>query len=156
MCLFCKSYEKEKIMKKLVFVLMLLALLVTPSLALAEQPGYEVRGQGKVQFGGEDEFSVSHISVNAWLDGNGVAHGMLTWVGGVPPETVPPAFPWQMDVTSIVFSGNTATVCWVVVHSVVPGDIGVSDCFDFTDNRATGAPDEIDGVPLEAGNIIVR
>ena len=40
------------------------------------------------------------------------------------------------------------------LHSVAPGDIGVEGCFDFTDNSATGAPDEIDGEPIEAGNII--
>ena len=142
-------------MKKLVFVLMLLALLVTPSLALAGKPRYEVRGQGKVQLFGDD-VSVSHVSVNAWVNGNGVAQGRLTWVGGVSPNALPTAYPWQMDVTSIEISGNTATVCWVVVHAVVPEDIGIEDCFDFTDNRATGAPDEISGVPLEAGNIIVR
>jgi len=148
-------------MKKLVLVGMLLTLLVTTSMAMAAKPGSEVRGDGKVQIGG-NAVSVSQIHVNAWVDGDGVAHGTLDWIGGVSPGTVPPAFPWRMDVTSIDVSGNTAEVCWVVVHSVVPADIGVASCFDFTDNRATGAPDEIasafDGVdvPIEAGNIIVR
>ena len=64
-------------MKKLVFVLMLLALLVTPSLALAGKPRYEVRGQGKVQLFGDD-VSVSHVSVNAWVDGDSVAHEVRT------------------------------------------------------------------------------
>lgn len=119
-------------------------------------PQSEVRGHGKVQLG-DATISVSQINVNAWLDENGVAHGMLNWTGGVPiGSVVPPAYPWQMDVTSIEFSGNTATVCWVVVHSVVPEDIGIADCFDFTDNGATGTTDQIDGVAIEAGNIIVR
>jgi hypothetical protein len=61
-----------------------------------------------------------------------------------------------MDVTSIDVTGNTATVCWVVVHSVFPDDIGADGCFDFTDNRATGSPDEIDGEPIQAGNIVIR
>ncbi len=141
-------------MVKLVLVGMLLALLATSSVAIGAQPGSEVRGQAKVQIGG-DAVSVSHIEVNAWLDEDG-AHGTLDWIGGVGPDTVPPAFPWHMDVTSIDLSGNTAEVCWVVVHSVVPGDIGTEDCFAFTDNRATGAPDEINGEPIEAGNIVVR
>ena len=150
--------SKVRMMSVLVILVMLFSFAnVSPALAA---PQSEVRGQGKVQLFG-DTVSVSEISVNAWLDENGAAHGMLTWIGGVSPGTVPPAYPWQMDVTSIALSGNTATVCWVVVHSVVPGDIGVSDCFDFTDNRATGTPDEIGlfgspSIPIEAGNIIVR
>lgn len=142
-------------MKKLVLLPMLLALLATTSVAIAAQPGSEVRGHGKVQLFG-DTVSVSQIDVNAWLDGDGVAQGTLDWIGGVGPDTVPPAYPWHMDVKSIAVSGTTATVCWVVVHSVVPGDIGADGCFDFTDNRAVGVPDEIDGEPIEAGNIIVR
>ena len=149
-------------MKKLVLLSLFLALFVTTSVAMAGKPASEVRGHGKVQLFG-DAVSVSQIEVNAWLDGAGVAHGSLNWTGGVGPETVPPALPWHMDVTSIVVSGTTATVCWVVVHSVVPEDIGLDGCFDFTDNSATGAPDEIASdfdpgvsVPIEAGNIIVR
>ena len=142
-------------MKKLLLVAVLLALLATTSVAMAAQPGSEVRGHGKVQIGDPADVSVSQIGVNAWLDTNG-AHGTLDWIGGVGSDTVPPAFPWHMDVTSIDLSGNTAEVCWVVVHSVAPGDIGVEGCFDFTDNSASGAPDEIDGEPIEAGNIIVR
>jgi hypothetical protein len=34
----------------------------------------------------------------------------------------------------------------------VPEDIGIDGCFDFTD----GAPDSIDGVSIQAGNLIVR
>jgi hypothetical protein len=139
---------------------MLLALLVVASVAMAAKPASEVRGHGKVQLGDPADVSVSQIDVNAWLDENG-AHGTLDWIGGVGSDTVPPAYPWHMAVTSIEVSGNTAEVCWVVVHSVVPEDIGSDGCFDFTDNGATSAPDEIDfagepGVPIEAGNIIVR
>lgn len=146
--------SKVRMMSVLVILVMLFSF-ANVSAALAA-PQSEVRGQGKVQLGGDD-ISVSHISVNAWLDDNGVAHGMMNWTGGVTiGAVVPPAYPWHMNVTSIDFSGNTATVCWVVVHSVVPDDIGISDCFDFTDNSATGEPDEILGIPIEAGNIIVR
>jgi len=142
-------------MKKLVLLPMLLALLVVASVAMAAQPVSEVRGHGKVQIGDPAVVSVSQIAVNAWTDANGV-HGTLEWIGGVGPDTVPPAYPWHMDVTSIDVTGNTAHVEWVVVHSVVPEDIGVTGFFDFTDNRATGAPDTIDGEPIEAGNIVVR
>jgi hypothetical protein len=134
-------------------VLAVLLLGVSPALADGQS---EVRGHAKVQLGDPSVVSVSEINVNVWVDKNGDAQGMLNWVGGVGPEAVPPALPWHMQVTSIDFSGNTATVCWVVVHSVFPEEIGISDCFDFTDNGATGQPDEIVGVPIEAGNIIVR
>jgi hypothetical protein len=142
-------------MKKLVLLPMLLALLVVASVAMAAQPGSEVRGHGKVQIGDPADVSVSQIVVDAWTDADGV-HGMLEWTGGVGPDAVPPAVPWHMDVTSIDVTGNTATVCWVVVHSVFPDDIGADGCFDFTDNRATGSPDEIDGEPIQAGNIVIR
>ena len=102
-------------MKKLLLVAVLLALLATTSVAMAAQPGSEVRGHGKVQIGDPEDVSVSQIDVNAWLDTNGAAPGTLDWIGGVGSDTVPPAFPWHMDVTSIALSGNTAEVCWVVV-----------------------------------------
>lgn len=134
------------------------ALLVT-SVAMAGEPLSEVRGHGKVQLG-PAELSVSQISVNAWTDGDGVAHGSLEWIGGVDSEARPTAYPWHMDVTSIDVSGNTATVCWVVVRAVNPDDIGTESCFEFTD----GSPDTIHAdfnaadppSPLQAGNIIVR
>jgi hypothetical protein len=124
-----------------------------------------VRGQGEVQtFGGA--FLLSHISVNAWLDPNGVAHGTVVWVGGVTftpgnPQKAGPAIPWLIDVTDVIFDGNIAHVLGVVVHSVFPGDIGIEVPFVFTDNGGTGQPDEIEvfgegSIPIVAGNIIVR
>lgn len=148
------SAKSKVSMTSFLALLAMLFSFASASPALAAPQG-EVCGQGKVQLPANVPVTVSHISVNAWLDENG-AHGQLTWVGGVTPDTVPRAYPWQMDVTSIEFAGNTAKVCWEVVHSVVSEDIGFSDCFDFTDNGATGAPDEIVGQPLESGNIIVR
>lgn len=142
-------------MKKIVLgVAVVLVLLVATSVAMAGKSGSQVLGQGKVQLG--TGVSVSHISVNAWLDGNGVPHGMVQWTGGVPAGTHPTPDPWHSDVTSIEASGNTATVCFVVVHSVIPSEIGSTSCKVFTDNGATGVPDTIDGVPIQAGNIIVR
>lgn len=146
-------------MKKLVLVALLsLALLVTASVAMAAKPASQVRGQGTVQITGAGT-SVSHIAVNAWLDGNGVPHGMVQWTGGVPAGTKPTPDPWHTAVTSIDFTGNTVEVCFVVVHSVIPSEIGLTDCLTFTDNAATGTPDTIDHghgpVPIQAGNITV-
>jgi hypothetical protein len=130
----------------------LFSALIVTSLAMAGKPATQVRGQGKVQLGDPADVSVSHVSVNAWADGAGVAHGSLEWVGGVGPDTKPTAYPWHMNVTSIDVIGNTATVCWVVVLAPVPDDTGIEDCFVFTD----GTPDTIAAQPIKAGNIIVR
>ena len=147
-------------MRKLVVVGIVLALGVTASMAMASgKPGSQVRGAGKVQLGDSATTSVSHISVNAWVDGAGVARGSLQWTGGVSFDSNPTAFPWHLDVTSIDVSGNTARVCFVVVSSPNPDDLGVPSCFDFTD----GSPDTIhsDFNPgpassLQAGNITIR
>jgi len=118
-----------------------------------------VRGHGEISNG--PGISPSQISVNAWIDATGVAHGMMAWIGDIPnappytPGTGGPADPFIMDVFDIVFNGDSALVTGVVVAS--PG--GMSDGlvvqFLFTDNSAIGLPDEIDGIPIIAGNITV-
>jgi hypothetical protein len=143
-------------MKKIVLgVAMVLVLLVATSVAMAAKPASQVRGQGTVQLGDAALYSVSHIAVNAWLDGNGAPHGTVQWTGGVPAGTVPTPDPWHTDVTSIDISGNTAEVCFVVTHAVIGSEIGLTSCKTFVDNAATSAPDTIDGVPIQAGNITV-
>ena len=124
--------------------------------ATAGKPASQVRGQGKVQLGDAAEVSVSHIAVNAWLDGNEVPHGTVQWTGGVPAGTVPTPDPQHTAVTSIdMISGNTAKVCFIVTHAVIGSEIGSTSCKTFVDNAATSAPDSIDGVPIQAGNITV-
>jgi hypothetical protein len=123
-----------------------------PGVAAAQS----VSGHGKLDNG--PNLSPSQISVDAWLDADGVAHGSMVWVGDISPGSLPmagPADPWFIDVTDIVFDGNTAYVTGVVSHSVFPTDIGNVVSFAFTDNSGTGQPDEIDGQPIEAGNITV-
>ncbi|PYK47341.1 MAG: hypothetical protein DME20_12340 [Verrucomicrobia bacterium] len=89
-------------------------------------------------------YSDAQISVNAWLDANGVAHGTVVWVGGTTHRRPGgPADPWLIDVTEIIFDGNTAHVIGVVVHSVFPEEIGIVVPFDFRDNSGTNQPDEI-------------
>jgi hypothetical protein len=147
-------------MKKLVLLPMLLALLATTSAAMGAggaQSVSTVQGHGKVQFAGNPLPNVSQINVNAWLDGAGVAHGSMGWVGGFVGKgsKAGPADPWDIAVTDITVNGNTATVCGIVAHSVFPSEIGLSQCFDFTDNSASGTPDTIDDVAIQAGNIIL-
>src|SRR5262249_13072649 len=115
--------------------------------------GGSVRGHGEVP---EPGLSPSQISVDAWLDDNGVAHGTMTWIGDVVPgHPGGPADPWLIDVQSIVFDGNTAYVYGVVAHSVFPLVIGTPVGVAFTDNSGTGEPDEINFTPIVAGNITV-
>jgi hypothetical protein len=59
--------------------MMLLGL--TPAIATAQT---SVQGHGKVL--NDEPFSDAEISVNAWLDANGVAHGTAVWVGGTTPR----------------------------------------------------------------------
>ena len=138
-----------------VIAMMLLGL--TPRIATAQT---SVQGHGEVP--NDPPFSNTQISVNAWLDTNGVAHGTVVWVGGTTHRRPGgPADPWLIDVTQVIFDGNTAHVIGVVVHSVFPEEIGIVVPFDFRDNSGTGDPDEIgvfggDLFPIVAGNIIVR
>ncbi len=130
---------------------------LSPAIATAQT---SVQGQGVGR--NDPPYSDAHISVNAWLDANGVAHGTVVWIGGATHRRPGgPADPWLIDVTEIIFDGNTAHVIGVVVHSVFPEEIGIVVPFDFRDNSGTGQPDEIgvfggDLFPIVAGNIIVR
>jgi hypothetical protein len=102
----------------------------------------------------------SQVSVDAWLDDDGVAHGTVVWVGDViPAQPGGPADPWILDVQDLfVFgpNGNSAVVVAVIVHSVFPDDIGTMQILTFTDNSGTGLPDEFEFAPIVAGNFTVR
>jgi hypothetical protein len=124
---------------------------LSPATATA---GGSVLGHGKLDNG---PFSPSQISIDAWLDDNGVPQGTMVWVGDVTHmHPGGPADPWFIEVVDLAFDGNTAFVIGVVVHSVFPGDIGNTVYFTFTDNSGTCQPDEINGQAIEAGNITVR
>lgn len=135
-----------------------------PAIATAQS---EVKGSGVKMFtnGAPDGGNLfSHISVHAWLDKQGVAHGKVTWEGDLF-QPLPggqtgfhggPSAPFLIDVTEIIFYGNIARVIGVVVSSPNKSEEGTTYSFLFTDNIATDAPDEIDSVPIDAGNIIVR
>ena len=62
-----------------IFAMMLLGL--SPAIATAQT---SVQGQGVGR--NDPPYSDAHISVNAWLDTNGVAHGTVVWVGGTTPR----------------------------------------------------------------------
>ena len=136
-----------------------IAVAVLCSLSPAVATAQSVRGHGEVSNG--PSLSPSQISVNAWIDANGVVQGHMTWIGDVgntppyPPAQGGPAEPFIVQVTFIEFFGNTAFVGGVVVAS--PDGIGDGGFveFSFTDNSGLGLPDEIDGTPVIAGNITV-
>jgi hypothetical protein len=131
-------------------ILAVLVCAFSPAVALA---GGSVRGHGKLP---EPGLSTSQISVDAWLDDNGIAYGTMTWIGDIVPEHPGgPADPWLIDVQDIIFDGNTAYVFGVVAHSVFPEDIGTVVAMIFTDNSGTGVPDEINYTPIVAGQISV-
>src|SRR5262245_41270122 len=102
-------------------------MLLLASICSAGAPVQSVRGFGKGPT--TDTPLPLLISVNAWLDEDGAAHGAIDLIGGitfVPGLTAPggPADPWHIEVTDIVFDENTAFVTGVVTHSVFPLDVG--------------------------------
>jgi hypothetical protein len=104
-----------------------------------------------------------HYAINAHLNADGSATGRMTWEGdgfqplpGRPadPSTVP-TYPAAFEVTGLAFSGGAVTVTAVMVAGPPGIPIGSSWTVVFTDNDGA-APDEIDGVPVHAGNFRVR
>src|SRR5579864_1050798 len=70
-----------------------------PASAIA---GGSVRGHGEVL--NPAPLSPSQISVDAWLNDNGVAHGVMVWIGDIIPGSLPktgPAAPFLIDVQHI-------------------------------------------------------
>ncbi len=134
-----------------------IAVVVLGGLGPAVATAQSVRGFGEVQLGPASIDSPSEISVDAWVDDNGVAQGTIAFIGDVTFATPGgPADPWIIEVYQIDFFGNTAVVAGVVVQSVFPSDIGSGVQFFFTDNSGTGEPDEINFTPIVAGNITVH
>lgn len=108
------------------------------------------------------------ISVNAWLDDDGAAHGHISWIGSVfqslPDGSIHfggPANPAEMDVIDVFFIGNSAYVTAMTVSSPEGELNGNEFFFIFTDNSGTDEPDEISivndfyDVPLAHGNLTV-
>ena len=124
---------------------------VGPAVATAQS----VRGFGEVPNG--FGLSPSEFSVDAWVDDNGVAQGTITWIGDAFFSNTPggPAEPLLIEVTDLIFDGNTVYVLGVVAHSVPPTYLGSEVELVFTDNSGTSEPDEIDDTPIVAGNITV-
>ncbi len=122
-----------------------------PAVASAQS----VRGNGvNVDINGS---MFQQISVNAYIDANGIVQGHMTWEGdnGLPGGRNNPSNPYIMDVEELIVDGNTAYVLGVVIASPMGEVNGQYFFFSFTDNSGTGLPDEIDGIPIDAGNFTV-
>jgi hypothetical protein len=114
-----------------------------------------VRGHIKFDFFGA--ISPDEVTVNAWIDEDGMPQGMMEWNGGLV-EKAPkggPTDPWHMDVLDLEVDGNTAHVFGIVTHSVIPEEIGTLVDLYFTDNSGMGEPDEFQFEPILAGNVTV-
>lgn len=111
---------------------------------------------------------IDQISINAWLDDSGNAHGVVIWTavyhdvpadfdGFNPPGQGNSGYPWHIDVRELKVNGNIATIEGVVVSSPqVPEDVGTTVSFEVID----GNPDELGwfgGTPIDiiAGNFTV-
>ncbi|MCY0991731.1 hypothetical protein OV203_31605 [Nannocystis sp. ILAH1] len=157
--------KKETAMSRipLIFMIPLLSAALPLDVNAKDAATGVVRGHGEVPSTEEGALLPSQISINAWLDSEG-AHGRIIWIGdfafvpGDPQDKGGPADPWIIDVTSLTFlSDNSAEVCGVVVHA--PREEALEEeegCLVFTDNRDTGEADTIDGVAINAGNILVK
>ena len=129
-----------------------LALLVC---GLSPATAQSVRGHLKTLLPGE--LSLNEVSIDAWIDDDGVPQGMMEWTGGVTLKGHPagPTDPWHLDILDLEFDGNTVLVTAIVTHSVFPDEIGMIFPLLFTDNSGTGQPDEFGNLPALAGHVTV-
>lgn len=114
------------------------------AVAQGSRPIAEIRGHATFQSGGVGSPS-DHISINAWLDGAGVAHGSVAWRsashGFMPPA--PDIYPWHLAVTNLLIMGNQAFIeAVVVVSPQAPQDVGIPGFFTVVDHGSP-ASDEI-------------
>lgn len=107
---------------------------------------------------------INEVSIIAWLDTGGVAHGSVTWVGA--ERTVPgkggrtlSGYPWIMDVTRFVrVNASTVFIEGVVTQSGQnPSDVGTIAQWTVRDlgNGASDEPDVVNDVPIEGGNFTI-
>lgn len=139
-------------------------------------PAHEVVGHGiwsQVVGAGEDLAQwIDQVSINAWVDDAGTAHGSIVWTSvfhQLPADPDAPlydapgpagsGYPWYLEVTSVSVFGNEAYVYGIVVHSPqVPEDEGSTVTFHVVDrgNGPDDPPDLLGGREIEGGNFTVR
>jgi hypothetical protein len=97
-----------------------------------------VRGHASVDLpAGTGAGQLNQISVNAWLDDDGNAHGTVVWTfsrGGPAGAGGAAGYPWVLKVDTLVIYGNYAYLEAVVVRSPQsPGDVGTRVGFWVSD-----------------------
>lgn len=120
----------------------------------------EVRGHG-VLFDLIDGDSIDSISINAWLDESGAAHGFVSWGGEyfASEDTRELGWVWHIEVTDLYVIGNVAYVGGIVVHdNKFPESEGTYVSITVIDNGSGAAakPDEVLFSPIDGGNFTVR
>lgn len=124
-------------------------------------PLHVVQGQGLVQLS-PPAGQVYTVSVNAWQDATGV-HGVATFCNQYSAFGGPQLRGWQWIIrvdTIVMTAPNRATIGGVIVlDNRFPGNIGQRTLIRAIEDNGQGAgapPDRIFGVPIQAGNFIVR
>jgi hypothetical protein len=129
----------------------------------------EVFGTGVIRTaqGASDGMNLfTQVSVDAWIDEDGVAHGRIVYIGDWE-QTLPaqgntghaggPSNPWIGEVTAIYFAAdNTVEVDAELIHAPNMEDIGFLFSIVVTDNSGTDVPDLLNFAPIEVGNFTIR
>jgi hypothetical protein len=91
------------------------------------------------------------VSINAWLDAGGTAHGMMTWTttqGGKQSM-------YTMQVDTLVIIGNTVHVEGVIVRAGrAPVDVNTRVAWDIVDNGNGG--DLLNGALVDGGGFTIH
>jgi hypothetical protein len=104
--------------------------------------------------------NINQVTINAWLDSSGVAHGTMTWI--TTGQSLPggggrqiSGFPYIMRVDTLIITGNTAHIEGVVVRSGQdPGTIGLRVSWDLVIN--SDGTDLLNGLLVDKGNFTIH
>jgi hypothetical protein len=104
--------------------------------------------------------NINQVSINAWLDASGVAHGTMSWI--TTAQTLPgdggrqiSGFPYIMRVDTLIIVGNTAHIEGVLVRSgQQPGAIGSRVSWDIVVN--SDGTDLLNGLLVDKGNFTIH
>ena len=142
----------------------LVCCVASPVVAVAPAAGVWGNGIQRFSHGAVDGGNgFREVTLNAWIDEAGVTHGVMVWRGDVFQELPGgdihyggPANTYFFEVFHIDFVGDG--MAWVYgVVTASPQGIGDGEVFGFLfrDNGRNGYPDELNGLPIDAGNYLV-
>jgi hypothetical protein len=103
--------------------------------------------------------NINQVSINAWLDASGTAHGTMTWT--TVDHTLPDGgshvqgLPYAMRVDTLIIAGNLIHVEGVVVRSgQYPAGIGLRFSWDILINP--DGTDTLNGTLADGGNFTIH